>query len=123
MRIAIVDDSPVMRNYLVEVVNEIPGMEVVGIYAAATDAIAGLGQVAPEIVLLDICLKAGNGLQVLRHIHKTLPYVAVMVFSDSSAPVMRRLCLDAGARYFFDKTTEVNKLRNQLWHLADLPAG
>lgn len=120
MKIAIVDDSEIIRQYIVEMLSEICGLEICGEYDTAADAIAGINRNPPEAILLDIKLRSGNGLQVMRHVHKTFPDMRVIVFSNHADENTRELFQKAGAHYFFDKSHEIAQLKSTLQSMLAL---
>lgn len=102
----IVDDLPSMRVRLRELVLDVAGVEVVGEAGTTDDAIAGICRTAPDCVLLDYQLIGGTGVDVLRAVHPRAPAIAFIVLTNHATAQHRRACLDAGARFFFDKSIE-----------------
>ena len=66
----------------------------------------------PAWVVLDYQLRGGTGVEVLRAVHPIAPDIAFMVLTNHPTPQYRRLCLEAGARCFLDKSTEFNKIKD-----------
>jgi DNA-binding NarL/FixJ family response regulator len=112
--IFIVDDVPSMRERLVELVTDIEDVEVVGDAGTPADAIDGILRTQPDCVLLDYQLVDGTGVDVLRAVHPQSPDIAFIVLTNHATPQHRRACLDAGARYFFDKSTEFSCIRGAI---------
>jgi DNA-binding NarL/FixJ family response regulator len=112
--IFIVDDLPSMRERLRELVGDIDGTDVVGDAGTSTDAIEGILRTHPDCVLLDYQLVDGTGVDVLRAVHPQLPQVAFIVLTNHATKQHRRACLDAGARFFFDKSTEFGLIRGAI---------
>ena len=112
--IFIVDDLPSMRDRLRELVADIDGIDVVGDAGTPADAIAGILRTHPDCVLLDYQLVDGTGVDVLRAVHPRLPQVAFIVLTNHATTQHRRACLDAGARFFFDKSTEFGLIRGAI---------
>ena len=73
----------------------------------ATDAI--LVQ-KPDVVLLDIHLFNGNGIDVLQRLKKENPAPAVIILTNYPYPQYRQKCLEAGADFFFVKSTEFDQV-------------
>jgi DNA-binding NarL/FixJ family response regulator len=86
------------------------GVEVVGYAETAADAIAGILAARPEVVVLDIKLKASSGIEVLRTIKRRMAAVAVIMLTNYATEEYRKKCLEAGAEYFLDKTNEFEQL-------------
>jgi DNA-binding NarL/FixJ family response regulator len=110
----IVDDIPTMRERLGELVRDIEGVEIVGNAGTPSEAIDGILRTRPDCVLLDYQLIGGTGVDVLRAVHPQLPQVAFIVLTNHATKQHRRACLDAGARFFFDKSTEFGLIRGAI---------
>jgi DNA-binding NarL/FixJ family response regulator len=109
-RVFIVDDLPSMRERLRELIDGIDGIEVVGEAGTPAEAIAGIRRTHPDYVLLDYQLVGGTGLDVLRDVHPGAPEITFIVLTNHATTQHRRACLDAGARFFFDKSTEFGEV-------------
>jgi DNA-binding NarL/FixJ family response regulator len=111
MKIFLVDDSVVIRQRLKRLLADMNGVTVIGESGnaqEATDAI--LGQ-KPDVVLLDIhLLNDGSGIDVLQTLKKTKPAPAVIVLTNYPYPQYRQKCLEAGADFFFIKSTEFDQV-------------
>lgn len=116
--ILIVDDSVVVRAMLREMLARIDGAELVGEFDTPASAIASIRSNPPDIVLLDIQLNKGSGLEVLRAVSAEQPRVKVLVFTNFAEDVYRRRCLEAGAYAFYDKKSDLPVLRQTLSGLA-----
>lgn len=68
----------------------------------------------PDVVILDINMPGGSGIEVLHDIKQLSPSPRVIMLTNYSQPQYRRKCLDAGADHFFDKSTEFEKIRDVL---------
>jgi DNA-binding NarL/FixJ family response regulator len=112
--IFIVDDLPSMRDRLRELLSDIDGVEIVGDAGTPQDAIAGILRLHPDCVLLDYQLVGGTGVDVLRAVHPQSPDIAFIVLTNHATAQHRRACLDAGARFFLDKSTEFGAIRAAL---------
>lgn len=66
----------------------------------------------PDIIILDLKLPDGNGIDFLKKIKKSKNKSKVYVFSVNNE--LRNICLRLGADYFFDKTTDSEKLIEKL---------
>ncbi|HEX6137305.1 MAG TPA: response regulator transcription factor [Casimicrobiaceae bacterium] len=110
----IVDDLPSMRERLRELVGDIEGVEVVGDAGTTDDAITGILRTRPDCVLLDYQLVGGTGVDVLQAVHPQSPGIAFIVLTNHATAQHRRACLTAGARFFFDKSTEFGSIRTAI---------
>jgi DNA-binding NarL/FixJ family response regulator len=112
IRVFVADDSIVLRERLLEMLREIPGVEVLGCAGDGLHAISCIRDLKPDAVVLDIQMPCGNGLDVLKNIkHDSEGCPHVIVFTNFPYPQYRKRALDCGAEHFFDKTTEFEKLR------------
>jgi two-component system, NarL family, response regulator DevR len=114
IRIFLVEDSAIIRERLLRLLDGLDGVEVIGHADNATDAVAGIVASAPDVVVLDIKLKNGSGIEVLRHIKHRLPRITVIMLTNYATGEYRRRCFEAGAQYFLDKTNEFQKLQSIL---------
>src|SRR5512146_1868974 len=122
MKVFVVDDSVVIRQRLKRLLAEVPDLEVVGEAGDAQVAVAAILAQRPDIVLLDLHLLNGNGIDVLRRLKQERVAPAVMILTDYPYPEYRRLCLDAGADFFFIKSTEFDQVVPALRQLSQLKA-
>jgi DNA-binding NarL/FixJ family response regulator len=76
-----------------------------------------------DLVIVDIFLKAGSGLGVLRAVDGSRAGRHVVVLSNYATPDMRRKCLELGANEVFDKSNEIDALIQYCGRLAGSAAG
>jgi DNA-binding NarL/FixJ family response regulator len=110
MNVFLVEDSDLIRERLYAMLGGLSGVEVVGHAGTAADAIAALLEASPDVVVLDLRLKGGSGIEVLRAIKHGRPTMAVIVLTNYATAEYRKKCLEAGAEYFLDKTNEFDQL-------------
>jgi DNA-binding NarL/FixJ family response regulator len=115
----IVEDSAAIRTRLVALLREIDGVSIAGEADTAQAAVEGILRTRPQTVVLDLHLQGGaSGIDVLRATHAKAPETVFIVLTSHADPLYRRICMDAGASYFFDKTTEIGKLRETVAKLG-----
>jgi len=85
---------------------------------SASEAIAGIKRTQPDSVLLDLNLMGRSGLDVLRAIRPHSPDVVFVVLTNHSEPQYRQACIEAGAAYFLDKTSELGCVSAVLAEIA-----
>jgi len=85
---------------------------IAGEACTASEAVAGIDATHPDVVLLDLNLRDSSGMDVLRAVNRKLPVASVVVLTNHSEPQYRRACLKAGARYFLDKSSQFDCVRN-----------
>ena len=111
-KVFVVEDSPSIRSRLVELLGEISGVRVIGEAETPADAISGIFQTQPDCVVLDFGLVGGTGVDVLRAVHPALPEIPFIVLTNHASTQYRRVCMEAGASWFLDKSTEFEKLKD-----------
>lgn len=107
----VVEDSALLRARLVEMIGEIPDVHIVGEASSPIAAIAGIMRTLPHFVVLDYQLDGGTGVEVLHSTRGQCPDIKFIVLTNYSQPQVRRVCIEAGAQAFFDKSTEMDKVR------------
>ena len=80
-RILIVDDSPLVRQRLRDLLQQHPHWRVCGEAANGQDAIARAAELSPDIILLDFLMPGMNGMQAAREIGKMIPDVPILMFT------------------------------------------
>ena len=108
----IVDDSDSIRQRLISLLATMSGVAVAGEAGNVPAAIDGIVATRPDVVLLDLNLGTGSGMQVLHAVTRQLPSVSVVVLTNHAEPQYRRACLKAGALHFLDKSTEFGCVRS-----------
>jgi len=118
LKLFIVDDSDILRNNLADILSEIDGTEIIGEADDGINAIAGILEASPDLVILDIRMPGADGFEVLQETKKSLPDTKVIMFSNHSYSLYRQKSIDLGADYFFEKSGEINELLSTVEKLA-----
>ena len=120
LRTFVVEDSPVILESLVPALETLAPVEVVGNAGDEAGAIERLQELGPsvDLVLIDIGLRAGSGLGVLRRMAQERQRVKRAVLTNYATPEMRRQCLALGADEVFDKSNELDELFAYCEHLS-----
>ena len=121
LRVVIVEDSAIIRARLSETLGEIPNVEIVGQAETEAEALALLRQGDWDAAVLDLQLKQGTGLGVLKVLGKGTrpPHAKIIVFTNYAFPQYRDRSMLLGADFFFDKAREFHRVREVLADLAD----
>ena len=122
MQVYLVEDSPLVQQRLLAMLQEIPDTTVVGTAARAEDALSGILATRPDLVVLDVQLKEGSGFDVLRALHARAPELDVVMLSNYSSYPYRQIAERFGARGFFDKTREFERVREVVLQKGDAHA-
>ncbi len=118
MRLFIADDSEILRVRLVDMLSEIEGIEIIGQAQNSLDAVELIEKLNPHVVILDIRMPQENGIKVLKAIKKDNHHIKVIIFTNYPYPQYRKRCMDLGADFFFDKSTEFEKLVDTVKYLT-----
>jgi DNA-binding NarL/FixJ family response regulator len=113
MKVFLVEDAPLLRERLIALIESV-GASTVGHAEGAREAIDGILAASPDVVVLDIHLKEGTGFDVLRAVRKAAPAIAFFVLTNHPHEGYRASAERLGARGFFDKSSEFDKLRAAL---------
>ena len=108
----LVEDSPLVSERLLEMLEGVPGVRLAGHATRADDAIRDILAARPDVVVLDIRLAQGSGFDVLRALHEQAPEIEVYMLSSFASDPYRHLAARLGARGFFDKATEFTRVRD-----------
>ena len=116
----LVEDSPMIRENLIAALEELAPVEVVGTADDERSAVDWLTTVAPtcDLVIIDIFLKGGSGLGVLRAARALGRPMTLIVLSNYATPDMRRKCEALGASRVFDKSNDIDALIEYCEQLA-----
>ena len=107
----IVDDHPLVREGLANLINQQTDMAVSGEAEDSGGAISGIGTNPPDVVLVDISLKNESGLELVKTLKNQFPELAVIVLSMHDEALYAERALHAGARgYVMKRETTKNVL-------------
>jgi len=122
IRIIVVEDSAAVRDVLVEQLNEIPNVQVVGTADSESSALEVIAATPYDILIVDIQLRVGTGLGVLRTLTLRPPEAGApptkIVFSNFTEGEFQRLAQRYDAQYFFDKSRGFSSLIHTVERLA-----
>ncbi|MBL1138262.1 MAG: response regulator transcription factor [Chloroflexi bacterium] len=122
MKVFIADDSLIVREHLVTLLDELAGVEIVGQAENVAEAIRGIRTLQPDVVILDMRLPDGSGIDVLQNIKQDEAAPMVIILTNYPYPGYRQKCLQAGADFFLDKSTEFDQIP-KLFELLKQGAG
>jgi len=121
MNVFVVEDSAAMRQRVVEALEELVGVRVVGVAEGADEAIAEIRSLRPHLVVLDLRLAQGSGLSVLEAVKQFASPPVVAVLTNYPHEQYRARCAELGADYFFDKAAGIDDLLKAVRALAGIP--
>ena len=107
----LIEDSPEIRKSLIPAMAEMADVEVIATAETADQGIAALKAHADRwrLAVVDMLLKAGNGLQVLRAGRERRSDQHMVVLTNYATPDIRRKSTECGADAVFDKSTEIEQ--------------
>jgi DNA-binding NarL/FixJ family response regulator len=106
LKIFLVEDSILVRRRLATLMGLIDGVEIVGEAEDSSRALSGIVASQAHVAVLDLHLAGSSGMDVLTALARSgRPVIPIVLTNHCTAPV-RQACLSAGAKYFFDKTSE-----------------
>lgn len=118
MKVFLVDDARIIRQRLAKILATVKGVQIIGEAVDADDAIQAIRCLRPDVVILDLQLARGTGFDVLEAVKHDPSAPIVILLTNFPYPSFRQKCLAAGADFFFDKSTEFQKIPNVLLQLS-----
>jgi DNA-binding NarL/FixJ family response regulator len=109
-RVLIVDDHAVIRRGIQGILSTYPEWDLCGEADNGQDAIRLTGELAPEVVIMDVSMPGMNGLEATRIIHDVLPETKVLLLTLHSSSEFVRSAFRAGARGYVLKSDAENEL-------------
>jgi len=112
LRVFLVEDSLDVRELMIENLTMIPGVVVAGVSESEGDALNQLNALPCDVLIVDIQLKKGNGINLLRQISEKAKAANALkiICSNNATEVFRRVGRQYGVNHFFDKTSEFPQL-------------
>lgn len=92
----------------------IKGVQIVGVAEEPLPALDGIERTSADLVVMDLHLTGGTGMELLRGLAQSRSPVITIVLTNHSDNGFRQACLANGAQYFFDKTSEFDLACNTI---------
>ncbi|MDR6376719.1 response regulator [Paraburkholderia caledonica] len=118
LRVFLVDDAFPVRRRMAALFGSLEGVEIVGEAEEPGAAFEGIEARAAHLVVTELHLNGGSGMELLALLAQRMPHVITMVLTNRSGAWFRRACLTCGAQYFFDKTREFELARSAIQRIA-----
>jgi DNA-binding NarL/FixJ family response regulator len=109
-RIFLVDDHPLVREWLTNLIHQQADLLVCGEAESAPQALEAVTKLRPNIAIVDISLKGSSGIELIKNIRAVAPEVAVIVLSMHDESLYAERALRAGARGYIMKRETAKKV-------------
>lgn len=109
-RVFLVEDHPISRRGQIAVLESEINLEVCGEAASTSEALQQIPEADPDIVLVDLSLEEGNGLDLIKALQNRWPELPLLVVSMHDAALYAQRCLQAGAQGYLMKQEASNTL-------------
>lgn len=109
-KVFLVDDHPILRQGLGKLINDQPDMCVCGEAESPPRALEGIGHTKPDLVLLDLSLAGGDGMELCRQLQERFERLPVLIVSMHDESLYAERCLRAGALGYLMKQEPPDKV-------------
>jgi DNA-binding NarL/FixJ family response regulator len=109
-KILLVDDHPLVLEWLTNLINEEPDLEICGQAGNTREALGLIGTLLPRIVVVDISLDGGSGLELIKDVKAVHPQVDMIVLSMHDEMFYAERAMRAGAVGYVMKRDATNKV-------------
>jgi DNA-binding NarL/FixJ family response regulator len=104
--VLLVDDSTLILERMIPMLQEAPGIELVVHAGSYKDAVSIIECLQPDLILLDIHLPDKSGINLLEFVRENYKQIIVFMMTNQATEHYRAVCAQLGAQRFFDKATE-----------------
>jgi two-component system, OmpR family, response regulator len=119
VRVLLVEDSEVLAGRIAELIRRLPDVELIGAVDNEEEAVGSVGASMPDVVILDLHLRAGSGFGVLRSLRRSArPRPKIIVLTGFDLPEYRREAESFGVEAFLNKSRDYHRLPSLLRSLA-----
>ena len=113
-KVLLVDDHPVVRHGLRGLINSSGDMEVVGDASSSTEALQALDTANPDLVVVDLSLDEGSGIELIKQIKSRKPAIKMLVHSMHDERLFAERALRAGAMGYLNKQDSAEQIVDAL---------
>ncbi len=111
MKVFIADDSSEIRKKIRAMLSDlVERIEMIGEAENVQDAINIIHEFDPDVVILDIRMPGGSGIDVLKKIKKKNEVPVIIILTNYPRSQYREKCMEAGADFFFDKSRDFEEI-------------
>ena len=118
-KVFLVDDHPLVREWLTNLINQQPDLAVCGETESAPRALQAIAAAQPEVAIVDISLKDSSGIELIKNLKLSHPDVAVLVLSMHDESLYAERALRAGAKGYIMKRETTRKVIEGIRQILD----
>ena len=116
-KLILVDDHPIVRERLAELINQQPDLTVCGDASDGPECLALLEKCQPDLAIVDLSLKTGHGLELIKDLRIRHPQLPIVVLTMHDEALYAERALRAGARGFVTKQEPTTSIRAAIRHV------
>ncbi len=105
--VLVVDDHDLLREGVIGTLGNFEDLEVVGEAASGEAAVALAGELQPDVVVMDLVMPGGSGIDAIRDIRSRWPDIHVLALTSFTDGTLVRQAVEAGATSFLFKNVDV----------------
>ena len=110
VKVFLVDDHPLVREWLTNLIHQQPDLVVCGESEDAPHALQEISAARPDVAIVDISLKQGSGIELIKNIKRLQPGIVIIVLSMHDERLYAERALRAGARGYIMKSETAKKV-------------
>jgi DNA-binding NarL/FixJ family response regulator len=118
-RIFLVDDHPLVREWLTQLIDQQPDLTVCGEAGSAAEAVAALGAARADLAVVDLSLEDSTGLDLIKNLQRLTPAVPVLVLSMHDESLYAERVFRAGARGYVNKRESAQRVVEAVRRVLD----
>lgn len=109
-RVLIVDDHPIFRDGITQLINHQPDLLVCGGVSSAAHALSSVDELKPDMIIVDISINGTNGIELIKSIRAQFPALPALMLSSHDENLYAERALRAGARGYIMKAAPAEKV-------------
>lgn len=118
-KVFLVDDHPIVREGLAQLINKEKDLTVCGEAGDVSDALQAISECKPDIAIVDLTLEHGSGLRLIENLHYKKTGVPILVLSMHDESVYAERCLKAGAKGYIMKQEPSDRMLSAIRKVLD----
>ena len=118
-KVFLVDDHPLVREWLTNLINQQPDLVVCGETESAPHALQAIAAAQPDVAIVDISLQGSSGIELIKNLKQSHPDVAILVLSMHDESLYAERALRAGAKGYIMKRETTRKVIEGIRQILD----